>query len=143
MFEIELQLFGGRGGPSKGGGGGSVVVEGIQELQPTSKTTITKVGKAAFEKTYTEARGWVRDRHITEEDQLTVRVDFGENSHASLNTLRGIQALIKSERKNIERSVELGVTDKKKAEAKRVALNAVQRGLNLTYEIYKEVGWIK
>lgn len=143
MFEIELQLFGGRGGPSKGSGGGSVIVEGQPGLQPTNNTRVTKVGKAAFQDAYTEARKWIRDRNLTEDDKLTVRPESGDGKIMSLNSLRGIQALINSERKNVDRSLKLGVFDKKKAASNKMALNAVQRGLNQTYEIYKEIGVIK
>lgn len=52
----------------------------------------------------------------------------------SKQALRGVQALINSEAKNIDLDVEFGVLTPEEAQQRRIALNAVQRTLNRQWE---------
>ena len=109
---------------------------------------VTNRAVELFDRTYTEARSNVEfyKRFDDFGDKLLqpifVDIEKGE-SYPSLFTLKGIQAKINSERRNIEMALKLNVITNDKAEQKRKALNAVQRGLNRFYENGKELGFFR
>lgn len=56
----------------------------------------------------------------------------------SKQALRGVQALINTEKEYIDLDVELGVLTQEKAQKHRAALNAVQKTLNKQYKAVYE-----
>ena len=126
--------MGGRGGS---GGRGMNLNTQLAELQPTKGMKITKIAQKAFDDTYRDARRYV-NTWGDDNNKLAIRTDFGEHGFVSLHTLRGVQALINSEVKNLDMDEKLGVLDKEKLRKRRIALRSVQRGLNLSYKQHKE-----
>lgn len=145
---IQTQHFGGRGsgGASKAGGGKGAgsgeslsVPERVQpnsELQANPGMRITKVAQEAFEENYRNVRNGMRNFGV--EENISTPIDFGERGYVSLQTLKGIQAKITSEQRDLDMDIKLGILSTEKARTYRAALNALQRGLNYTYTQHKD-----
>lgn len=126
-----------------GGGDSGFKYEDIPSgLEPNNQTRVTKRAREQFEKAYTSARVMVKsDREYGHSSDRNIEEPFYEDRHSlpSLNSIRSVQALINSEKKSIDTSEKLGIISKEKAQQKREALNAVQRGLNRRYDFYQEM----
>lgn len=112
-------------------------VEANEALAPTTGMRITKVAEQGFESAYQQARRWFRE-HPDDEDNLSIKPDFGERGYVSMQTLRGVQAKINSAQRTLDMDVRLGVGSEEKNRQLRKALNAVQRGLNSSYRQHRD-----
>lgn len=127
-----------RGGGSSGGQSTSIPeqVQANSELKPNPGMRITNVAQEAFEENYRNVRNGMRNFGV--EENMSTPIDFGERGYVSLQTLKGIQAKITSEQRNLDMDIKLGVISAEKARNNRAALNALQRGLNYTYAQHRE-----
>lgn len=129
--------MGGRGGS---GSRGMKLTTPLVELSPTKQMKITNVARDTFNSSYAEARYLIN--RFGQDNSLAVQPVFDEKrGHIGLHSLRGIQALINSERKNLDIDAKLGVSDKEKINNRTQALDAVQRGLNYYYKKLKGLYW--
>ena len=99
----------------------------LEPLKPT------RYAREIFDENYREARQMAK-RWGNEPFGLQNLYWNDEQLAMSKQALRGVQALINSEARNIDLDVEFGVLTPEEAEQRRVALNAVQRTLNRQWE---------
>lgn len=129
----------GSAGGRRSGGQVTSVPEQVQansELKPNPGMRITNVAQEAFEENYRNVRNGMRKFGV--EENISTPIDFRERGYVSLQTLKGIQAKITSEQRNLDMDIKLGVVSAEKARVNRAALNALQRGLNYTYTQHRE-----
>ena len=108
-------------------------VDALSELQPKTGMRITKVAEQAFNETYYQARKYVKTWDDESAQTVSIRTDFGERGYVSLQTLRGVQAKLNTAYHSLDIDRRLGVSTEEELRKRRLALNAVQRGLNWTY----------
>lgn len=107
-----------------------------EALSPKPGMKITKIAETEFEAAYRNARQYVRSYGAEEASNLSIKPNF--NSYVSMQTLRGVQAKINSEQRNIERDLKLGIITQEEARDLRAALNTIQRGLNSSYKQHRD-----
>ncbi len=109
----------------------------IPKLQPTPRMKITQVAEKAFSSTYYDARRYI-DTWDDKDRNLSFHIDFGEHGYVSIRTLRGVQAKINSEYKHLDMDEKFKLRSKEELRKRRLALDAMQRGLNYSYAQNKE-----
>ena len=112
-------------------------VDANEALASTPGLRITKVAEQGFESAYQQARRWFRE-HPDDEDNLSIKPDFGDRGYVSMQTLRGVQAKINSAQRSLDMDVRLGVGSEERNAQLRKAINAVQRGLNSSYRQHRD-----
>lgn len=94
----------------------------------------TKYAVEIFDYNYREAREHVK-RWGNGEFQFTNLSISDDSPIMSTRTFKGVQSKINTERAEIDLDEEFGVLSKDEAQQRRVALNAVQKTLNDSYEV--------
>lgn len=104
------------------------------ELSPGKPT---KYSQEAFNNNYREARQIA----ASENDGFSFSSLYSNDSDPVMKapTLKGVQSLINSEKRNIERSVDLGVLTPQQATTRMRALSAVQKTLNKTVRSSRDI----
>lgn len=115
-------------------------------LSLTTGASITKTAQRKFEELYTEARGYVRDARERGESPKSFSVGYHSSEtekSPSVQTLKGIQALINSGHRNVDNSKKFGVANQESARDRHTALNAVQKAINKQLDVLREIGRAK
>ena len=111
-------------------------VAATEALNPRRGERVTKVAQQVFNEEYTRARVYFKNWPDSINEQISFAIDF-PSGYVSAQTLRGVQALINSEQANLERDERMGLSHES-TPRRRAALNALQRGLNRSYQQHRD-----
>ena len=111
-------------------------VAATEALSPRRGERVTKIAQQVFNEEYTRARVYFKNWPDSINEPISLAIDF-PNGYVSAQTLRGVQALINSEQANLERDERMGLSYES-TPRRRAALNALQRGLNRSYQQHRD-----
>lgn len=115
-------------------------------LSLTPGTSITKTAQRKFTELYGEAGGYVKAMNDRGESLKSFSVGYHSSqteTTPSVHTLKGIQALINSEHRQIDQRVKYGAMNQESARGRHAALNAVQKAINKQLDVLREIGRAK